>query len=105
MGGAIQDVARNVALFFWRTKSHRAKKKDELRLIKTRQYTVVVPCTLHFFAGGPGVDCGSGKQTLQRPKARDGGERRMGAVTPGETLGTLYNIHVGSNGVELCVCV
>ena len=21
----------------------------------------------------------------------------MGAVTPGETLGTLYNIHVGSN--------
>ena len=34
--------------------------------------------------GGPGV-------------ARDGGERRMGAVTPGETLGTLYNIHVGSN--------
>ena len=55
-----------------------------------------------------------GKHTLQSPKvpdpprltgrggpgvARDGGasERRMGAVTPGETLGTLYNIHVGSN--------
>ena len=34
--------------------------------------------------GGPGV-------------ARDGGERRMGAVTPGETLGTLCYIHVGSN--------
>ena len=29
--------------------------------------------------------------------ARDGGERRMYAATPGpgETLGTLYNIHVG----------
>jgi hypothetical protein len=24
--------------------------------------------------------------------ARDGGERRMGAGSPGETLGTLYNI-------------
>ena len=34
--------------------------------------------------GGPGVVC-------------DGSERRMGAVTPGETLGTLYNIRVGTN--------
>ena len=25
----------------------------------------------------------------------------MGAVTPGETLGTLYNIHVGSNKTNL----
>jgi hypothetical protein len=49
---------------------------------------VAVPGTLQWFArkrpGGPGV-------------ARDGGEWRMGAVTPGETLGTLYNIHVGSD--------
>jgi len=29
--------------------------------------------------------------------ARDGSERRMRAVAPGETLGTLYNIRVGSN--------
>ena len=81
------------------------KKKFTIPLAPVnKNQTVHSSSTVHS-AGGPGVDCGSGKQTLQRPKARDGGERRMGAVTPGETLGTLYNIHVGSNGVELCVCV
>ena len=29
--------------------------------------------------------------------ASDGSRRRLGAVTPGETLGTLYNSHVGTN--------
>jgi len=29
------------------------------------------------------------------------GVRRMGAVTPGETLGPLHNIHVGSNKTKL----
>ena len=28
----------------------------------------------------------------------------MGAVTPGETLGTLYNIHVGSNKTKQHHC-
>jgi hypothetical protein len=37
--------------------------------------------------------------------ARDGGERKMGAVTPGETLGTLYNIHVGSNKTKQHICI
>ena len=54
--------------------------------------------------GGPGGPCAPGGPRRTPPwrwrrpgVACDGGERRMGAVTPVETLGTLYNICVGTN--------
>jgi hypothetical protein len=41
--------------------------------------------------------CGLQGRRMSRGRGREGRERRMGAVTPGETLGTLYNIGVGTN--------
>ena len=46
---------------------------------KTKQHIIMMEPRVQSHGGGGGV-------------ARDGGERRMGAVTSGETLGTLHSI-------------